>query len=125
MAQENKDHDKPLALIIEDDPQLVMIFATALEVAGYEAVTAVDGRVALEKLAVLTPDIILLDVHLPLVSGDDLLRHIRADDRLKDSKVILSTADSRIAAQLREEASLVLLKPVSFKELIELTSGLK
>ncbi|MCL4261640.1 MAG: response regulator [Anaerolineae bacterium] len=122
--QETTSNEKPLALIIEDDPQLVMIFATAMEVAGYEAVTAVDGRIALDKLAVLTPDIILLDVHLPLISGDDLLRHIRADDRLKDTRVILSTADSRIAAQLREEASLVLLKPVSFKELVELATSL-
>lgn len=125
MTQDKTNNEKPLALIIEDDPQLVMIFATAMEVAGYEAVTAVDGRIALDKLAVLTPDIILLDVHLPLISGDDLLRHIRADDRLKETRVILSTADSRIAAQLREEASLVLLKPVSFKELVELATGLK
>lgn len=125
MTQANKEQQKPLVLIVEDDPQLVTIFATAMEMAGFEAITAEDGRVALDKLAALTPDVILLDVHLPLVSGDELLRHIRADARLKDSRVILSTADSRIAAQLREEASLVLLKPVSFKELIELASGLK
>lgn len=125
MTQANKEQHKPLVLIVEDDPQLVTIFATAMEMAGYEAITAEDGRVALDKLAALTPDVILLDVHLPLVSGDELLRHIRADARLKDARVILSTADSRIAAQLREEASLVLLKPVSFKELIELASGLK
>ncbi len=125
MTQANKEQQKPLVLIVEDDPQLVTIFATAMEMAGYEAITAEDGRVALDKLAALTPDVILLDVHLPLVSGDELLRHIRADARLKDARVILSTADSRIAAQLREEASLVLLKPVSFKELIELASGLK
>ncbi|NJN53361.1 MAG: hypothetical protein HC804_00575 [Anaerolineae bacterium] len=59
------------------------------------------------------------------MSGDDVLRHIRADARLKDTKVVLSTADSRVAAQLRENASLVLLKPVSFKELVELATTLK
>jgi CheY-like chemotaxis protein len=123
--QDKTNNEKPLALIIEDDPQLVTIFATAMEVAGYEAVTAVDGRVALDKLATLQPDVILLDVHLPHISGNDLLRQIRADARLKDTKVILSTADSRIAAQLREQASLVLLKPASFKELVELATGLK
>jgi CheY-like chemotaxis protein len=118
-------NERPLAFIIEDDPQLVTIFATAMEVAGYRTETAEDGREALEKLATLEPDVIMLDVHLPHIAGDDVLRHIRADERLKDTKVVLSTADSRIAAQLREEASLVLLKPVSFKELIELVSSLQ
>jgi DNA-binding response OmpR family regulator len=116
---------KPVALVIEDDPQLVTIFAMAMQTAGFETVTAVDGRIALEKLAQMTPDLILLDVHLPHVSGDDILRHIRADERLKNATVVLSTADSRVAAQLREEASLVLLKPISFKELVELAKSLR
>lgn len=115
---------KPLALIVEDDPQLVVIFATAMELAGFAAETAVDGRIALEKLAYLTPNVVLLDVHLPHFSGDDILRHIRAEERLKDVTVVLSTADSRIAAQLRDEANQVLLKPVSFKELMELAKSL-
>jgi two-component system, OmpR family, phosphate regulon response regulator PhoB len=75
-------------------------------------------------LAQLTPDVILLDVHLPHLSGDEILRHIRADARLQNSTVVLSTADSRIAAQLRTEATLVLLKPISFKELLELAKSL-
>ena len=118
-------NERPLAFIIEDDPQLITIFATAMELAGYRTETAEDGRDALEKLATLQPDIIMLDVHLPHIAGDDVLRYIRADARLKDTKVVLSTADSRIAAQLREEASLVLLKPVSFKELVELVSTME
>lgn len=117
--------ERPLAFIVEDDPQLVTIFATAMEMAGFRAETAEDGRDALEKLATLQPDVIMLDVHLPHIAGDDVLRHIRADERLKDTKVVLSTADSRIAAQLRDEASLVLLKPVSFKELVEMVSSIK
>lgn len=125
MTLDNPNDEKPLAFIIEDDPQLVIIFATAMEVAGYRTETAEDGREALEKLKTLQPDVIMLDVHLPHIAGDDVLRYIRADERLKDTKVVLSTADSRIAAQLRADTSLVLLKPVSFKELIELVSSLK
>ena len=116
--------DKPIALIVEDDPQLVSIFETAFQMGGFETTTAVDGRIAQEKLQAIVPDVIFLDVHLPHISGNDLLYKIRRDDRFHQTKVILSTADSRIASQLREEATMVLLKPVSFKELVELAKSL-
>lgn len=116
---------KPFALIVEDDPQLVTIFETAFQIGGFETDTAVDGRIAQTKLQTLVPDVILLDVHLPYVSGDDLLLSIRADTRFDQTQVILSTADSRVASQLRETASMVLLKPVSFKELVELAKSLQ
>ncbi|MCP4356582.1 MAG: response regulator transcription factor [Chloroflexi bacterium] len=124
MNDQLDENHKPSALVIEDDPQLVTIFATAMEIAGYAVQTAADGRIALEKLQTLAPDVILLDIHLPYVSGDELLRHIRADERLQESVVILSTADSRIAAQLREETNLILLKPIRFNELVELAQSL-
>ncbi len=122
---EQAANEKPVALVIEDDPQLVSIFATAMRIAGYETETAVDGNAALVQLDNIVPDVVLLDVHLPHVSGEELLQHIRADERLAETTVILSTADSRVASQLREQASLVLLKPVSFKELVELAKELK
>lgn len=121
---EPEKSNKPFALIVEDDPQLVSIFETAFQIGGFETTTAVDGRIAQEKLQTLVPDVILLDVHLPHISGEDLLRIIRGDARFHHTKVILSTADSRIASQLREEATIVLLKPVSFKELVELAKSL-
>jgi len=124
-VSEQAANEKPVALVIEDDPQLVSIFATAMRIAGYETETAVDGNAALVQLDNIVPDVVLLDVHLPHVSGEELLQHIRADERLAETTVILSTADSRVASQLREQASLVLLKPVSFKELVELAKELK
>lgn len=116
---------KPLALIVEDDPQLITIFETAFQVAGFETATAVDGKLAQTKLQECVPHVVLLDVHLPYLSGDEILRLIRADSRLDETTVVMSTADSRIATQLRDEANLVLLKPVSFKELVELAKSLQ
>lgn len=121
---EPEKSDKPIALIVEDDPQLVSIFETAFQMGGFETATAVDGRIAQEKLQTFVPDVILLDVHLPHISGDDLLHKIRGDGRFHQTKVILSTADSRIASHLREEATMILLKPVGFKELVELAKSL-
>lgn len=123
-VNDQKQQEKPLALVVEDDPQLVHIFETAMQIAGFRTATAVDGRAALEQLEQIVPDVILLDVHLPHVSGDELLRVIRADARLRAAQVVLSTADSRVASQLRADANLVLLKPVSFKDLVELGRSL-
>lgn len=122
---ESNTKDKPLALIVEDDPQLATIFSMAFEIAGFETEAIGDGLTAKENLGdVYIPDVVLLDVHLPHVSGEELFRLIKADARLTDTKVVMSTADSRVASQLKDEAHLVLLKPVSFKELVELAKNL-
>ena len=63
----------PLALIIEDDEKLATIFAQALRMASFETQIIRDGREANEKLNLLNPDVILLDLHLPGLSGDKIL----------------------------------------------------
>ncbi len=117
--------NNPLALIIEDDPDLAMIFAGALQEAGYDSEIAHDGRIALEQLANTTPAVVVLDLHLPRVSGKDVLRQMRADPRLAETRVILATADPLMADNLREEADLVLLKPISFDQLSILAARLR
>jgi len=111
---------KPLAYIVEDNKDTVTIFRGALELAGYEVDVAYDGAVAQKRLTEFVPDLIILDLHIPNVSGDKVLQHIRADERLKDSRVFLATADANMAAQLRDQAELVLLKPIGFSQLKEL-----
>lgn len=107
----------PFSLIIEDDPKLAFIFAQALEMANFETEIVSDGRAALARLAVTTPAVVILDLHLPYMSGKDVLAHIRADERLSQTRVILATADALRAEQLRGEADLVLLKPISIHQL--------
>lgn len=84
-----------------------------------------DGRLALERLAEVVPNLVVLDLHLPYVSGVDILHQIRADERLADTQVFITTADPLIAESLRFEADLVLLKPVSFHQLRNLSSRLR
>jgi CheY-like chemotaxis protein len=76
-------------------------------------------------LANLTPALVVLDLHLPHVSGKTLLRQIRADERLRETRVILTTADALMAAHLDEEADVVLLKPVSVTQLRDLATRLR
>ncbi len=115
----------PLALIIEDGEDLAMIFAGALQEAQFEIETISDGQMALDRLAEVTPAVVVLDLHLPNVPGKDILRQIRADERLSETRVILATADPLTARELQAEANLVLLKPVSFDQLSILASRLR
>lgn len=107
----------PLALIIEDDDKLATIFKNALSMAGFETVLADDGRKGLDALKARQPSLILLDLHLPEVSGDKILHAIRQDEILKSTIVILATADSAMADFLNEKSDYVLQKPISFIQL--------
>jgi len=114
-----------LALIIEDDYDLSNIFAQALQATGFEARIIRDGARALTWLFAETPDVVVLDLHLPHVDGREILQQIRSDSRLKEVQVIIVTADARTAETLREEADLVLVKPVSFNQLRDLAARLR
>ena len=113
-----------LALIIEDDEFLAEIFSLTLQEAEFEIEIIRDGRAALTRLATLTPALVVLDLHLPHVSGVDILHQIRADERLAETRVMLATADAIMAENLREDADLVLLKPISTNQLRELAKRL-
>jgi DNA-binding response OmpR family regulator len=114
--------NKNSALIVEDDEDLSLIFAQALQAAGFETEIASSGDAAIAQLAVTTPEVVVLDLHLPRVAGMDVLHHIRADPRLERTRVIVATAHPRMAETLRDEADLVLLKPISFGQLRDLAA---
>ncbi len=81
-------------------------------------------RVLARKIKEVVPEIIVLDLHLPEVMGTAILRRIRSDERLKDTLVILATADPRSADLVQDMADLVLLKPVSYNQLRDLARRL-
>ena len=114
-----------LALVIEDNTDLAIIFTEALQVAGFETETILDGSKAAERLAAVTPEVVVLDLHLPNVSGREILKQIQTDARLAGTHVILATADARLADMMENEADLVLVKPVSFSQLRDLVKRLK
>ena len=115
-----------LAFIIEDDEDLANIFAEALRGIGYEVELVADGRVAQERLKTGAPPfLILLDMHLPHVSGADLLTNIiKVDERLSKTMVIITTADARMGDTYGDQVDFVLIKPISFVQLRDLTSRL-
>jgi CheY-like chemotaxis protein len=115
-----------LALIIEDDEDLVNIFTEALSGVGFEVEHATDGKVARERIRNETPPyLILLDMHLPYVSGADLLAEMKADDRFADTTIIITTADARMGETYRDQVDFVMIKPISFVQLRDLSARLK
>ena len=106
-----------LALIIEDDEKLATIFQGALSLAGFEIALAEDGRKGLDALRARRPELVLLDLHLPEVSGDKILHEIRSDEALRSIVVVLATADAAMADFLTDRSDFVLQKPISFIQL--------
>jgi len=115
----------PLALIIEDDDKLAAIYVEALRQAGFETTAIHDGTAALEQLAFLCPALIVLDLHLPHVSGGKILHQIRQDERLARTQVIITTADAARAETLRDQPDLILIKPISFLQLRDLARRIR
>jgi DNA-binding response OmpR family regulator len=115
----------PLALIVEDDNTLAAIYAEALRQAHFKSVIVLDGAVALAQVKAFAPALIILDLHLPHVSGVDILRQIRQDEQLTKMHVVVTTADPVQAATVEDEADLVLIKPVSLRQLRDLARRIR
>jgi CheY-like chemotaxis protein len=117
--------EKPLALIIEDDQKLADIFSLSLQAAEFLTEIVANGQIALTRLAEIVPAVVVLDLHLPHVSGEKILQQIRGDKRLAQTRIMLATADALMAEELRGEADLVLLKPISPTQLRDLAARLR
>jgi CheY-like chemotaxis protein len=115
---------KPLALVVEDERDISILFSKALKAAGFETHVVYSGDEAMEWLASGTPDIIILDLNLPQMLGPEILHHIRGSERLAQMPVIVVTAYARLAEDVRDTADQVLFKPVSFAQLRDLAGRL-
>jgi len=82
-------------LLVDDDPILIEMYKLKFEHAGFEVETAADGQDALNKIRNIKPDLVLLDLLLPKISGKTLFDKIRFDSELKQVPVvILSNIDN-------------------------------
>ena len=78
----------------------------------------------MERLGQIAPAVVILDLHLPGVSGMDILAYIRSEKRLTLTNVVVTTADAILAEQVNEIADMVLIKPITFSQLRDLTARL-
>jgi signal transduction histidine kinase len=108
-----------LALVVEDNVEMRRFISDTLGT-DMRVMTADNGREGLEKVRALRPDVLVTDMMMPEMSGDQLLRAVRADSQLEDLPIILLTArgdDALKVALLREGAQDYLTKPFHPEEL--------
>jgi CheY-like chemotaxis protein len=110
------------ALVVEDHVDSAIIFSEAVRRAGFDVETIRDGKSALERLAAVEPDIVILDLNLPQVSGMDILQQIRSDPRLAKTRVVIVTAHPDMATDIQDQADLLLIKPVAFSQIRKLAA---
>lgn len=82
---------KKTILLIEDDSFLLQMYATKLEVEGFEVISALSGVKGLQLLKKNKPDLILLDLLMPNMNGFEVLEKIKEDQEVKDIPVIILT----------------------------------
>ena len=90
-------------LLVEDDNNLREIYAARLEAEGYEVFTAADGEAALTTAIDQKPDLIMLDVMMPKISGFDVLDILRSTPETKHAKIMMMTALSQQSDKERGE----------------------
>jgi DNA-binding response OmpR family regulator len=112
---------KKRVLIVDDEPSIVISLEYLLQREGYETAIAPDGEGALVALAEQTPDLVVLDVMLPKMNGFEVCERIRADPRLRGTKILILTArgrDTEVTRGLRLGADAYVTKPFSTKDLV-------
>jgi len=114
-------------LIAEDEPNIVVSLEFLLKGAGYEVAVARDGAAAIELAASMHPDLVVLDVMLPLLDGFEVCRRIRSNPATKDTRILMLTArgrESEMEKGVAAGANAYMTKPFATKELIETVAGL-
>ena len=107
-------------LLIEDELDLAEVTKMRLKNSGYEVVSALNGEEAFTFLQKDIPDLILLDLLLPGMQGEEICKKLKCDDRLKAIPIILFTASASDVAKLTKEvcADDYILKPFEPEDLL-------
>lgn len=109
-------------LIVDDEPNIVMSLEYTFKKSGYEVFIARDGKEALDIAKANFPDLVILDIMMPMVDGYATLEQIKKDDNLKHTKVVFLSAknkESDIGKGMSLGADAYLTKPFSIKKIVE------
>jgi len=118
---------RPAVLIVEDEESISLSLEFLLGTEGYEVFCAKDGTAALQALERRIPDLVLLDVMLPVIDGFELCRMIRTNPAHEKTRILMLTARGReneIARGMSLGADAYLTKPFSTRELMSMVRNL-
>lgn len=107
-------------LVVDDEPDVLKILLLRLKKAGYEVMGGRDGREALDLARQMMPDVIMLDIYLPDMNGNDVARVMKNNDKLKHIPIILISATTVSIAEIAKDcgAEGYLGKPFEPEELL-------
>jgi two-component system cell cycle response regulator DivK len=114
-------------LVVEDNELNLKLFCDLLRAHGYEAEPVRDGREAVDRTRALMPDLIIMDIQMPHITGLELIEQLKADEELKQIPIMAVTA---YAAKGDEErirdagAEGYVSKPISLMRFVESVAGL-
>ena len=114
-------HDKKI-LIVDDEPDILKAVTFRVKKLEYEVVTATNGQEALDLIQKEEPDLILLDIELPVMNGYEVCQRVKTNEKLKHIPIIFLTASSasKIAEKVKEfNADDYLIKPFDSEELLK------
>ncbi len=109
-------------LIADDESNILISLEFLMKREGYTVLLARDGQEALEAIVRDRPDLVLLDVMMPIKTGFDVCHEVRANEALKDIRIVMLTAkgrDTDVAKGLALGANAYMTKPFSTKELVQ------
>jgi DNA-binding response OmpR family regulator len=108
-------------LVADDEPNILLSLEFVLQEAGYRVRTAVDGEQALEAVEAERPDLLLLDVMMPRLSGFDVCQRLRAEPRYRGLRIVMLSAKGRageVDKGLALGADAYVTKPFAVQELL-------
>lgn len=109
-------------LVIDDEVNVLKVVKSRLEASGYSVITASDALVGIEKALNESPLLVFLDLHMPQMSGLEVLRALRADKRTKTLPIIMLTCEDELDSVLRARELKItdyILKPFNSEKLLE------
>jgi DNA-binding response OmpR family regulator len=107
---------KAKVLIVDDEPLNVDFLEQALEDSGYQLIIATNGQEALKKIQSEQPDLVLLDLAMPIMDGFAVLEQVKADSTLRDIPIIIISAEhdsKNVVRGIKQGAEDYLTKPVN------------
>ncbi len=117
MSQATRNGQPRLALIADDDPTVRAIMREVMEQAGFRVEEAADGQETLDRYSELRPDLLMLDVEMPVLDGFTVCRRIRAEETVRHTPIFMVTGrDDRESVKRAYDAgaSDFLSKPISW-----------
>ena len=112
--------DLKTVIVVEDEPDAAELFAEMMRVSGFRVLKTYSSTPAISLIAKEAPDVVILDIMMPDISGLEVLRFMRRDPKLKSTPVIVVSARSMpsdIKEGLEAGATIYLTKPVGYLDL--------